>query len=184
MFTGIIEDVGTITRITRGKIQKITIDSGLTNRIGDSIAIQGICLTVTDVIKNGFTVDAIKQTQHITTINDWHKGTRVNLERALKIGDRLGGHIMLGHVDELAKCIRCYANTLKFQVKSTHARYLAPKGSIGIDGVSLTISEVSQNTFAVNTIPFTLQHTTLNAVRIHSYVNIEYDYLVKFLQTR
>ena len=182
MFTGIIEDIGTITRITRGKIHKITIDSELTNHVGDSIAVQGICLTITDIIRHGFTVDAIKQTQRITTIDDWQKGARVNLERALKISDRLGGHIMLGHVDELAKCIRRYGNTLKFQVRSTNARYLISKGSIGIDGVSLTISEVSQNTFTVNIIPFTLQHTTLNAIKINSFVNIEYDYLMKFLR--
>jgi len=184
MFTGIIEEIGTITRITRGKVQKITITSSLTNCIGDSISVQGICLTVTDVAKHGFTVDAMRQTQRVTTIDDWHKGTQVNLERALKIGDRLGGHIMLGHVDELAKCIRRYANTIKFQTGSRYARYLVPKGSVGIDGVSLTISEVVQNTFTVNLIPFTAQHTTLGKIRTNSFVNIEYDYLAKFLSSR
>jgi riboflavin synthase len=184
MFTGIIEEIGTITRITRGRVHRITIESDLVNRIGDSIAIQGVCLTVTDVTKHGFTVDAMRQTQRITTIDDWHRGSRVNLERAMKIGDRLGGHIMLGHVDDLAKCIRRRANTLRFQVQSKGARYLIPKGSIGIDGVSLTIGEASQNTFTVNLIPFTSKHTTLGTVRAASFVNIEYDYLVKFMQMR
>jgi riboflavin synthase len=184
MFTGIIEEIGTITRITRGKEHRITVESGLTNRVGDSIAVQGVCLTVTDIAKNGFTVDAMWQTQRITAINDWRKGTRVNLERALKIGDRLGGHIMLGHVDEMAKCIRRHANSLRFQVQNHNARYLIPKGSIGIDGVSLTISEVSQNIFTVHIIPFTSTHTTLGSIRAASFVNIEYDYLVKFMGPR
>jgi len=184
MFTGIIEEIGTIARITRGSVQRITIDSSLTNRVGDSIAIQGICLTVTDITKHGFTVDAMRQTQRITTIDDWHKGTCVNLERALMIGDRLGGHIMLGHVDELAKCIRHHANTLKFQIQSGNKRYLISKGSIGINGVSLTISEVAHNTFTVNLIPFTSQHTTLGTIKAATFANIEYDYLVKFMGSR
>jgi riboflavin synthase len=182
MFTGIIEEIGTIKQLTRGTVQKITIASNLKNAKGDSVAIQGICLTVTNVTAHGFSVEAVRQTERITTLNDWHKGKKVNCERALKLGDRLGGHIMLGHIDEVAKCIRRAGATFHFQVSTAGAKYLVPKGSIGIDGVSLTISEVMQTIFTVNIIPFTADHTTLGAVRSNSFVNVEFDYLAKFMR--
>jgi riboflavin synthase len=118
MFTGIIEEIGTIKQLTRGTVQKITIASNLKNAKGDSVAIQGICLTVTNVTAQGFSVEAVRQTERITTLNDWHKGKKVNCERALKLGDRLGGHIMLGHIDEVAKCIRRAGATFHFQVST------------------------------------------------------------------
>lgn len=184
MFTGIIEELGTIKQITRGSIHRITIATDLNNKIGDSVAIQGICLTVTKISTGTFLVETMPQTKNATTLNTWRKGMKVNLERALKLGDRLGGHIMLGHVDEVAKCIRHTGNTFHFQVSSAGARYLVPRGSIGIDGVSLTIAEVKQNVFSVNIIPFTKQQTTLEALRINTFTNIEFDYLVKFMHPR
>jgi riboflavin synthase len=184
MFTGTIEEVGTITKITKGMVRNITVASTLTNRVGDSIAIQGICLTVTDVTARSFSVQAMQQTKRITTLNDWRKGSKVNLERALKLGERLGGHIMMGHVDEVAKCIRQSSNALHFQISIPNAQYLVPRGSIGIDGVSLTISDISRNIFAVNLIPFTTAHTTLGAVRVNSFVNVEFDYITKIMRQR
>lgn len=184
MFTGIIEEKGKILKVLKGSVQKIYIESGLKNKKGDSIAIQGICLTVTDINKKGFFVEAMRQTKRVTTLSDWRVGDYINLERALKIGDRLGGHIMLGHIDEVGKLIRRKGNEYYFQVSHNKTKHLLPKGSIGIDGVSLTISNVSKNIFSVNLIPFTLKNTTLGNLKIGSFVNVEYDYLTKFLKSK
>jgi riboflavin synthase len=151
-------------------------------RKGDSIAIQGICLTVNDLTKNGFTVEVMRQTKGVTTLTDWRTGDYVNLERALRFGDRLGGHIMLGHIDEVGKLVRVKTNEYFFKVDPKNASYLIPKGSIGIDGASLTISSITGNTFSVSLIPFTLSNTTLGALRTGALVNIEYDYLAKLFK--
>lgn len=126
----------------------------------------------------------MKQTKHITTLARWHAGSQINLERSLKIGDRIGGHLLLGHVDGLGKLIRIKDNEYFFQISPGHAKYLIPKGSIGIDGVSLTINSVSANIFSGSLIPYTLKNTTLGNLKIGSYVNIEYDYLIKIIMTR
>ncbi len=181
MFTGIIEEKGRISKILKGKVQKIHIQSELENKKGDSIAIQGTCLTVTETDKKGFFVEAMVQTKGITTLSDWRVGDYVNLERALKIGGRIGGHILLGHVDEIGKLIRIKGNEYFFRGNTKGSKYLIPKGSIGINGVSLTISTISKNIFSVCLIPFTLNNTTLGNLKIGSFVNIEYDYLVKIL---
>lgn len=184
MFTGIIEEKGKIVSIAKGKVQKITIESGLEVKEGDSIAIQGICLTVTELGKNGFAVEVMRQTRGVTTLNDWRAGDHVNLERALRIGDRLGGHIMLGHVDEVGKLVTVKTNAYSFKVSPKNAAYLIPKGSIGINGASLTIATVANNVFSVSLIPYTLNNTTLGELRAGALVNIEYDYLAKLLSDR
>ena len=181
MFTGIIEEKGRIAKIIKGPTQRINIQSKLENKVGDSICIQGICLTVTKVEKNGFWVESMKQTKEITTLSRWQIGDNVNLERALRVDGRLDGHILLGHVDELGKLIRIKGNEYFFQTKASPAGYLVPKGSIGIDGVSLTISNISKNIFSVSLIPHTLKNTTLSKLRPNSLVNIEYDYLAKIM---
>jgi len=182
MFTGIIEEKGKIFQIIKGRIQKIKIESHLEVKRGDSMAIQGICLTVADVDKNGFSVDAIGQTRGITTLSYWKTGDYVNLERALKFGDHIGGHILLGHIDEVGKLINIKNNEYYFQISSKNSKYLIPKGSIAIDGVSLTISSISKLIFSVSLIPYTLNNTTLDSLKIGSFVNIEYDYLVKIVK--
>jgi len=182
MFTGVIEEKGKIRKITKGKVQTIVVESTIENKKGDSISIQGICLTVVDVDKLGFSVEAMRQTKRITTLSDWQVGTYVNLERALRIGDRLGGHLMLGHIDEIGKLIRTKGNEYFFQRSTENTKYVIPKGSVGIDGVSLTVANVSKNIFSVNLIPFTLKNTTLGALKIGSFVNIELDYLLKCLK--
>jgi riboflavin synthase len=179
MFTGIIEDVGAITKITKGRTQRIDIASELANNRGDSVAVQGICLTVADIHSHGFSVEAMKQTKRITTLPEWKTGTKVNLERALQLGGRIGGHIMLGHVDEIAKLIRIKGNEYYFQISPQNRKYLVSKGSIGIDGVSLTLSSVSDNIFSTNLIPYTLSHTSLGRLRTGEFVNVEFDYLAK-----
>jgi riboflavin synthase len=181
MFTGIIEEKGKVISVSRSKVQKIVIESGLEVHKGDSIAIQGICLTVTDLTKNGFTVDVMRQTRGVTTLNDWRAGDHVNLERALRIGDRLGGHIMLGHVDEVGKLVQVRTNAYSFKISPKNAAYLIPKGSIGINGASLTIATAANNIFSVSLIPYTLNSTTLGELRTGAWVNIEYDYLAKLL---
>jgi riboflavin synthase len=133
---------------------------------GDSIAIQGACLTITDVNKTGFFVEVMKQTRGITTVSQWKVGEYVNLERALKMGERLGGHILLGHVDELGKFIRIRENEYYFHINTQNAKYLIPKGSIGVNGVSLTLATISKNIFSVSLIPYTLKKTTLGSLKI------------------
>ncbi len=184
MFTGIIEETGNIEKITGGSVQTIAVRSQLENQIGDSIAIQGICLTVTGLTKNGFTVEVMKQTERITTLPDWRAGDRVNLERALRLDGRLGGHILLGHVDEVVRCTRIKGNEYFFQAHTSNRPYLVDKGSVAIDGVSLTIGTVSGNVFSVNLIPYTREHTTLGSVKVKSAVNIEYDYLAKIVSRK
>jgi riboflavin synthase len=179
MFTGIIEEKGRISRLSGGKV---FIQSHLKLNKGDSIAVQGICLTVTDVNKNGFIVEAMKQTKGITTLSDWRTGNYVNLERALRFGDRIGGHILLGHIDEVGKFTRIKRNEYYFQINLENSQYLISKGSIGIDGVSLTIGKILKNVFSVSLIPYTLNNTTLANLKVGSSVNIEYDYLVKILK--
>lgn len=182
MFTGIIEEKGRIVSTSRSKVQKIAIKSGLEVHKGDSIAIQGICLTITDLTKNGFTVDVMRQTRGVTTLTEWRAGDHVNLERALRIGDRLGGHIMLGHIDEVGKLFRIKSNEYFFKINPRNSSYLVPKGSIGINGASLTIASIANDVFSVSLIPYTQKNTTLEELRAGTSVNIEYDYLVKLLQ--
>lgn len=181
MFTGIIEEKGKIKQLIRSSVHSITIESALNCEKGESIAVQGICLTVTDTSKHGFTVQAMQQTHRITTLNDWRVGDHLNLERALRLSDRLGGHILLGHVDEVGKVVRIKGNEYYIQVDPHSMRYLVQKGSIGIDGVSLTITSASKNIFSVSLIPYTLTTTTLGKVKRNSFVNLEFDYLAKLV---
>jgi len=184
MFTGIIEEKGKIRKIVRGALQKIEVQSSLEVKMGDSVAIQGVCLTVTGLAKKGFTVEAMAQTKGSTTLSQWKSDDHINLERALGLGDRVGGHILLGHVDEVGKLIRIGGNNYFFQISTINARYLVNKGSIAIDGVSLTIGSISENIFTVSLTPYTLKNTTLGNLKPRSFVNIEYDYLVKILKTK
>ncbi|MEO0216264.1 MAG: riboflavin synthase [candidate division WOR-3 bacterium] len=184
MFTGIIEQKGRISRIVKGRIRKVYIQSNLSIKSGDSIAVQGICLTVIDTFKDGFLVEAMEQTGKRTTLSQWSVGDYVNLERAMEIGGRIGGHIILGHIDEVGKLIRTKGNEYYFQIQSQNRKYLIPRGSIAIDGVSLTIGNSSGNIFSVFLIPYTLNNTTLGGLRVGSFVNIEYDYLVKAIKSR
>jgi riboflavin synthase alpha subunit len=165
-------------------MQKIKIEAGLEVNPGDSIAVQGICLTVTGVAKGNFVVDAMKQTLGATTLRYWRAGDRVNLERALRLGDRLGGHIMLGHVDDVGRVVRVKANEYQVEIGREHVPCVLEKGSVGIDGASLTVSSVAGNILSVSLVPHTLRTTTLGSLHAGSRVNIEYDYLAKILIRR
>ena len=191
MFTGIVTDVGTVRRIEKRGDTHVVIAthydvSGID--IGASIACSGICLTVTDKGANGepwFTVTASAETVSKTTVGDWKKGYQLNLERPLKLGDELGGHIVVGHVDGLAEIVGVKpegeSRRMLFNAPKDLLRFIAPKGSVALDGVSLTVNEVERGRFGVNIIPHTLKVTTLGGARKGSKVNLEVDLMARYV---
>jgi len=188
MFTGIITDLGTVAKIDKGPITRFTIatqyDLG-TVAIGASIAHNGVCLTVIDKDGGSYALDVSDETISKTTLGDWVEGQRINLERALKVGDELGGHIVSGHVDGVAvvEAIRQDGESIRysFRVPAELAPFVAPKGSVGLDGVSLTVNEVEGSLFGVNIIPHTQAVTTFGAYRVGDRVNLEIDMLARYV---
>lgn len=189
MFTGIITDVGEVARRDGGRF---TIRCGYapeTIAIGASIACDGACLTAVEVAPAGegsaFTVDVSNETLGRTTLGAWQPGRPVNLERALRAGDELGGHIVAGHVDGVGTIvdIRPDGDSRRFTVEAPDelARYLAPKGSVALDGISLTLNEVSRSRFGINVVPHTLTHTTLGVRRAGDRVNLEIDLIARYV---
>lgn len=193
MFTGIIEDVGAITKIeNRPQSAQIFITCELVQMgvsRGDSIAVDGVCLTVCALTDDTFCADLAPETLKRTTLGSKRIGTKVNLERALKFSDRLGGHIVTGHIDGIAviKSIVPYshATQIDFSAPPPILRYLVEKGSIAIDGISLTVNQCTDTGFSVMIVPFTASHTTLAYKKLGDKVNIESDiigkYVAKFL---
>lgn len=191
MFTGIIEDIGKINHIHKGvkentytiTVNNIDIDTLV---VGESIAVDGVCLTVVSFDEISFKVDASHETLNRTNLSNLELNSRVNLERALKMGSRLGGHIVNGHVDGVAKVleIELVGESIEFWFKVTDElrRYLVEKGSVAIDGISLTINKVSGSRFSVNIIPHTQAETTINQLKVGSKVNIECDILGKYIE--
>jgi riboflavin synthase len=187
MFTGIIEEVGTINKLSRrGETLVIAIGCRLVTgdiKLGDSVAVNGICLTVTAYTADSFTVEVGPETLARTTTGAWQTGTRVNLERALVAGGRLGGHFVLGHVDCAGTIARLDKNTrtveLHVDLPREYHRYVVEKGSIAIDGISLTVAQVTETGCVCALIPFTLEHTSLAEQRPGARVNIECDVLGK-----
>ena len=193
MFTGIVTDIGEVIAATsRGEgLRRLRIGChyDVTSiAMGASIACAGVCLTVVDTGVEGghhwFAVDAAAETLSITTVGTWGEGTRVNLERALKVGDELGGHIVAGHADGMAALADREDLTdmarLVWRAPASLARFIAPKGSVTLDGVSLTVNEVDDGTFSVLVIPHTLKVTTLGALAAGSAVNIEVDLMARY----
>ena len=188
MFTGIISGVGRLKRIIPSgdkRLEFITDYDTSDINIGASIACSGVCLTVTETSRDWFAVDVSKETLSNTTINSWSVGTWVNFERPLKLGDEMGGHFVSGHVDGcgtvLQKKYQGNSVNLSFKVPSRLKSMIANKGSITIDGVSLTINTVSDNIFSVNIIPHTNEKTTLGKLNVDDQVNIEIDMLARYL---
>lgn len=189
MFTGLVETVGTIKRVERkgaNHLLAIEADFAPEMKPGESVAVNGCCLTVVAINGRFFQVEAVAQTLKATNLSRLVVGARVNLERALKMGERVGGHLVLGHIDEVGilKRIERRSGETRWTVgvKPESGRFLVPKGSVAIEGVSLTVASVKRGEFSVNLIPFTLRQTVLGERRQGDKVNIEYDILIKSAQ--
>jgi riboflavin synthase len=188
MFTGIIIDIGTLREIRAGGDTTYVIGTKLDLgdlALGASIACAGVCLTAIDHGPDWFAVQASAETLARSTLKDWRAGTRINLERALKAGDELGGHVVSGHVDAVAEIVERRregdSERLAFRVPEAFAKAVAPKGSVALDGVSLTVNEVQGDRFGVNLIPHTLGHTTFGAAKVGDRVNFEIDMLARYV---
>ncbi len=186
MFTGIVEDVGTVRSVTAGNRSSVLeIETRLSDiQVGESISVSGCCLTVVGSKPSVFTVDVSPETLSKTTLRKIKPGKRVNLERALKIGDRLGGHFVSGHVDKTGtvrkKTPAGKFVTLDISCPQELSCYIVPKGSVTVDGVSLTVAECRKGRFSISVIPFTVQHTTIGGYRVGDQVNLEADILAKY----
>lgn len=190
MFTGIIKKVGRVKTIDRTKdASKLSIITDLTkeinSKVGDSIAVNGICLTITKIMPTGFEVDVMPETTRRTNLGLVQAEGEVNLEPAILPTDRMDGHFVLGHVDTTARVSKVVNDqnsvVLTFETKPKWRRYIVEKGSVAIDGVSLTVSGVEKNHFSVSLIPFTMQETVLGNLDIGNVVNIETDILGKYV---
>ena len=193
MFTGLVTDVGEIRSVkpSANNLHRITIFCTYPRADlaqGASIACSGVCLTVVDAGEEDgrtwFAIDAADETLRVTTVGRWRYGTRVNLERSLKVGDELGGHLVAGHVDGLARVVAREDMTdmahFSLSAPAALARFIAPKGSVALDGVSLTVNTVVGDTFSVLIIPHSLQVTTLGALRKDDDVNLETDSIARY----
>ena len=189
MFTGIIQEIGHLENVElTDSLARLIIKSDLDLddvAIGASIACDGCCLTVTNIIGQIFTVDVSHETLEKTTLKSWDEGYQLNLEPSLRVGDELGGHIVLGHVDDVAKLVKCIPDgdsfRLSFKVSDELSHYIAPKGSVCLNGVSLTVNEVNDNIFGVNIIPHTWENTNLSNLALNDLVNIEIDVLSRYI---
>jgi riboflavin synthase len=191
MFTGIVQSIGTISAVhaRQGDVE-LQITPGTldlrTAKVGDSIAVSGVCLTIARLAGGGFVTDVSRETLACTTLNEARTGQAVNLELALRAGEPLGGHLVAGHVDGVGR-LRSKREDgrswrLEFEIPDALARYVASKGSVCIDGVSLTVNEVEGARFGVNLIPHTLSVTTLGALQAGARVNVEVDLLARYLE--
>lgn len=191
MFTGIIQAIGRISRIEpRGGDVRLHIHAGTLDLSdvapGDSIAVSGVCLTALEPSVDGFVADVSNETRSLTTLGDAGEGDAVNLEKALRLADRLGGHLVTGHVDGMAEVVAIEADARSqrwvFRVPQGLARYIARKGSVCIDGVSLTVNAVDGAEFEVNLIPHTQDVTTFSRRRVGDAVNIEVDLMARYAE--
>jgi riboflavin synthase len=190
MFTGLIRDIGTIVDVAKSgdwtvkiKTNKLSLSG---TPVGASIACAGICLTIVSKTYNAFEVQVSGETLKKTTVMNWIPDTLVNLEPALRLGDELGGHMVAGHVDGVAflTAKENVGDSLRLQFDAPHemARFIAPKGSVALDGVSLTVNEVDHSLFTVNIIPHTQNETTLGKLSVNDGVNFEADLLARYIE--
>lgn len=190
MFTGIIEELGTVQRLDRGSnscqivIQAAQVLEDV--KLGDSIAINGVCLTVTSFDREHFTADMMAETLAKTNLKDLGSGQRVNLERATRLGDRMGGHLVQGHVDAVGTIVEQQkvgiATVLRIKASDELLQYLVAKGSVAIDGISLTVVEVLSDSFTVSIIPHTSKMTTLGFKKSGDTVNLEADIIGRYVE--
>lgn len=189
MFTGIIEDLGTVTRLNKEQQNlHITLKSNFTSelKIDQSVSHNGVCLTVIAINADEYTVTAIKETLTKSNIGNLKVNDFVNLERAMKLGDRLDGHIVQGHVDQTAVCTSVKSQNgsweYTFQYDSSSNNVTIEKGSITVNGVSLTVVNSERNSFSVAIIPYTYEHTSFKLIKMNTIVNLEFDVLGKYVQ--
>ena len=190
MFTGIIEEIGIIKDLARRpdsiclKVQAKTVLEE--TKLGDSIAVNGVCLTVTEISKTTFTADVMHETMRRSSLKDIKAGSKVNLERALQVGSRLGGHIVSGHIDGTGRIERIandgIARVLSIAIPPNMSPFIVEKGSIAIDGISLTVASADPGRFTVSVIPHTMDNTTLMAKRTGAIVNLETDMIGKYVK--
>ena len=188
MFTGIIEELGEVTNIKKDQENlHLTVKSGISNKlkIDQSLSHNGICLTVVDLNTGSHTVTAIKETLNKSNIGALTIGSKVNLERAMKMGARLDGHIVQGHVDQIGRCTNIKETegswSYTFEYDNSFNNLTIEKGSITINGVSLTVVDSKENSFSVAIIPFTYEHTNFHEIKIGNYVNLEFDVIGKYV---
>lgn len=188
MFTGLVQDVGTVSSLARGAMTRISVSTQLPAHefeLGESIALDGACLTVVARSQGRFEVEASPETLRRTSLDSWGPGTKVNLERALRLSDRLGGHLVLGHVDTVTRVLdrRTEGGSLvmSFALDPAHAPFVIEKGSVALDGVSLTVNRVDADRFSVQLIPETQGRTTLSGKQVGTPVNLETDVIGKYV---
>lgn len=190
MFTGIVEDIGVIKQVVKSsKSTKLTI---LATKImsdlkyGDSVATDGVCLTVSELNPMTFSADVMAQTLRFSTLGKLRVGDRVNLERALQLSNRFGGHIVSGHIDCVGRIVNIYqediARWIEIEIPKESMKYIVAKGSVSIDGISLTVAKLDKTTFWISTVPVTQSDTTLAQKKVGEDVNIELDILAKYTE--
>ncbi len=190
MFTGLVETQGIIARIDRvaggAQIEVYAPEFGRDMAIGDSIAVDGVCLTVAKFIRGAFVADVSEETLRKTTLSNLSEATKVNLERALRLSDRLGGHLVTGHIDGVGKMLLRHpsgnSTVYQFQIPSPLLEYVVPKGSIAVDGISLTVAQIKGESIAAAVVPHTEAATTLGSKPVGSSVNVEVDMLSKYVK--
>jgi len=195
MFTGIVQTMGRVAAVKEkgGDVELVIEAPGLdliSVALGDSIACSGCCLTVTHLSDKYFSADVSRETLHVTTLGEWQVGTEVNLEKALRAGDALGGHYVSGHVDGVGVVVEVTEDSrsvrVAFEVAKGLGRFIASKGSVCVDGISLTVNAVQdsegQTRFTVNLIPHTLAHTTAKRYRVGARVNVEIDMMARYIE--
>jgi riboflavin synthase len=189
MFTGLIEDIGNVESVDIGHDgARLRIATRLVPEIatGDSVSVNGVCLTATAVDPNGFETEAMNQTLNVTALGALEAGSRVNLELAMKVSDRLGGHIVQGHADGVAEVVSIeddgFARRLRVALGPDLIRYVVEKGSIGLNGVSLTVADLGASWAVVSLIPETLERTTLGEARVGDELNVECDVVAKYVE--
>jgi riboflavin synthase len=189
MFTGLVQDLGRIVSADRnGDGARVTVETRLARELseGDSVAVNGVCLTATEIGDNSFAADVMNETLSRTSLADVEAGAGVNLELPLRPSDRLGGHVVQGHVDGLATIAEAhddgFARRIRFETDPELLRYVVEKGSIALDGVSLTVIEIGDSWFTVSLIPESLERTNLGAAEPGTKVNVEVDVLAKYVE--
>ena len=188
MFTGIVTDLGTVRRLAPGPVTRLEIETGYPTAeiaLGASVCCNGCCLSVVEKGPDWLAFEVSGETLSVTTLGSWQVGTKVNLERALKVGDELGGHLVSGHVDGVGRIAdqRQDGGSIRITVEAPKPmmRFIAPKGSICLDGISLTVNEVGDTAFGVNIIPITQGVTNLGSIKTGSPVNLEIDQVARYV---